>query len=291
VLKAPAAEPQQQATGYVEVYTGWANTTFEACGRGCERFFDESGWVLGGAGRANYWISPGMSVQVDAQAEGTSYNVDGGGRVSSHSYLVGGHLSWRNPQQNLFGVFGGIGDATNLLFSSRHGVIGAEAQWYWGQFTLYAQGGYDTTIDGINGLSEANAWFIRGTGRYFINPNLMIEGTGMFASGDDKGLAANIFRQNSIGFDTWLWQAKVEWRMATAPISLFAKYQGSRTEFDTVRGVDLKATDNRVMFGLKLNMGDRNLQATDRAGATLDIISPLANSSSAGAVLPRAMLQ
>jgi hypothetical protein len=31
---------------------------------------------------------------------------------------------------------------------------------------------------------------------------------------------------------------------------------------------------------LKLNMGHRTLQATDRAGATLDIVSPLANPTS-----------
>lgn len=273
VLKAPP-EPIQQATGYVEVYTGWAGSTFDVCGTRCVSLFDENGWVLGGAGRANYWFSPGMSLQVDAQAEGTSYKVDGG-HFSTHSYLVGGHLSWRNPQQHLFGVFAGAGDA----FGQRHGLIGAEAQWYWGQFTAYGQVGYDTAINSNDGLNDSHAWFVRGTGRYFINPNLMIEGTGMFASGDVDG---RIFGLAGVGFDTWLWQAKAEYRLATAPISLFATYQGSRTDYDTVlRAIDTKAKDNRVMFGLRLNMGDRNLQATDRAGATLDIISPLANPTAA----------
>jgi len=35
-----------------------------------------------------------------------------------------------------------------------------------------------------------------------------------------------------------------------------------------------------VLLGLKLHMGDRTLQQTDRAGATLDIKSPLANPTS-----------
>jgi len=276
VLKAPAAEPQQQASGYVEVYTGWASTVVDLTqcyrGEGCDAWsaFDESGWVLGGAGRGNYWISPGMSLQVDVQAEGTSYG-DNGDRRSVHSYLIGGHLSWRNPQQSLYGVFVGAGDAN----STRHGVIGAEAQWYWGQFTLYGQVGYDSTID--SGYVDVSAWFLRATGRYFVNPNFMIEATGMYANGDVD------FGGDSRGFDTWIWQAKAEWRLATAPISLFAKYQGSQTNYDTlVNGpwsFDAKSKDHRVMFGLKLNMGDRNLQATDRAGATLDIISPLANPS------------
>ena len=59
---------------------------------------------------------------------------------------------------------------------------------------------------------------------------------------------------------------------------MFAKYQGSETKFDLVSfsAAFDKVTDHRVLFGLKLHMGDRTLQQTDRTGATLDIISPLA---------------
>jgi hypothetical protein len=74
---------------------------------------------------------------------------------------------------------------------------------------------------------------------------------------------------------------KGEWRFATAPFSVFAKYQGSETTYDNVSFLqDAKVTDHRVLVGLKLHMGDRTLQQTDRAGATLDIISPLANPTS-----------
>src|SRR5438093_3216153 len=78
VLKAPAAV-EQQATGYVEIYSGWASTrvtetgcpALEFCGQDRFRL---NGWVLGGAGRGNYWVTRDVSVQVDAQAEGTSYD-------------------------------------------------------------------------------------------------------------------------------------------------------------------------------------------------------------------------
>src|SRR5213592_2259922 len=89
VLKAPAAV-EQQATGYVEVYSGWASTrsTETHCEvEGCETFsFRNSGWALGGAGRANYWVTRDVSVQVDAQAESTSYDASGS-HFSTHSYL------------------------------------------------------------------------------------------------------------------------------------------------------------------------------------------------------------
>jgi hypothetical protein len=282
VLKAPPTAVDQQATGYVEIYSGWASTRLSgSCFESCDPFSNRfSGWALGGAGRANYWITRDVSVQVDAQAEGTSYDFPGGGHFSSHSYLVGGHWSWRNPQQYLFGLFGGVGDAGSIEgFSARHGVIGAEAQWYWNQFTLYAQGGYDTTLGTIGEVDSVNAWFIRGTGRYFINPNFLIEGTVMYANGNVDPVCCG----PSAGFQTWTWGVKGEWRFATAPFSVFAKYQGSEIKYDNSENFDLfgaKVTDHRVLLGLKLHMGDRTLQQTDRTGATLDIVSPLANPTS-----------
>jgi hypothetical protein len=280
VLKAPGAQPEQQATGYVEVYTGWASTKATDDDQST-RF---NGWALGGAGRGNYWVSRDVSVQVDAQAEGTSYDFPGsGGHFSTHSYLVGGHWSWRNPQQYLFGLFGGVGDAGSGVTGSsqRHGLIGAEAQWYWQQFTLYVQGGYDTTLNSavFTEVDSVNAWFIRGTGRYFVNPNFLIEGTVMYANGNVDTFCC----EPSFGFQTWTWGVKGEWRFAMAPFSVFAKYQGSETKYDNSDNFQLfgaKVTDQRVLLGLKLHMGDRTLQQTDRAGATLDIMSPLANPTS-----------
>jgi hypothetical protein len=285
VLKAPAAV-DQQATGYVEIYSGWGSTKSTEC-RVNEDECDTSkgnGWALGGAGRGNYWISRDVSVQVDAEAEGTSYTASGrDGHFSTHSYLVGGHWSWRNPQQYLFGLFGGVGDAggDGFVDSQRHGVIGAEAQWYWNQFTFYAQGGYDTTLGTVSTFIESvNAWFIRGTGRYFINPNFLIEGTVMYANGsfdvNERGFS-------NFGFNTWTWGVKSEWRLPTAPFSVFAKYEGSQTKYDATdffSMTSMKTTDQRVLLGLKLHLGDRTLQQTDRAGATLDIKSPLANPTS-----------
>jgi hypothetical protein len=279
VLKAPGAV-EQQATGYVEVYSGWAGT--KASDFGVSERFD--GWALGGAGRGNYWVTREVSVQVDAQAEGTSYDSNGvGGHLSSHSYLIGGHWSWRNPQQYLFGLFAAAGDAGGaglLGQSQRHGLIGGEAQWYWSQFTLYAQGGYDTTLGSLtDGVDSINAWFIRGTGRYFVHPNFLLEGTVAYANGN---IDINGFP--SVGFQTWTWGVKAEWRFPTAPFSVFAKYQGSETKYDNTCCFfdfsNAKVTDNRVLLGLKLHMGDRTLQQTDRAGATLDIMSPLANPTS-----------
>src|SRR5262245_3273665 len=74
VLKAPPPSPaaEQQATGYVEVYGGWASTKLSENECSYGRCYPDSaranGWVLGGAGRGNYWVSRDMSLQFDAQA-------------------------------------------------------------------------------------------------------------------------------------------------------------------------------------------------------------------------------
>jgi hypothetical protein len=273
----PALPVLNDVSGYVEVYGGWASTEFSAPG-----FVSESGdgWALGGAGRVNYWANPGMSLQLDAQAEGTSYRYSVGPfdfDNSTHSYLIAGHLNWRDSQRGLLGVFAGAGDVGGGFGSSqRHVVFGGEGQIYWNQFTLYAQGGYNTVV-GDSFAGSPSAWFIRGTGRYFFTANTVLEGTLLYANGEIDP-PAQFAGEPSVNFDTFLWEAKLEHRFATTPFSAYVKYRGSETKYDEVFlpiRSDFKVTDHRVLVGLKLFMGQDTLLANDRRGATLDVIDPL----------------
>jgi hypothetical protein len=67
------------------------------------------------------------------------------------------------------------------------------------------------------------------------------------------------------------------------PFSLFATYDGSRTSyannaFFSTTGEHV--TENRVMGGVRLYLGQGTILANDRMGATLDIIDPLGVSTS-----------
>lgn len=278
-VKARPAVPvvEQQASGYVEVYGGWGTTKFSASGVDASDNLD--GWTLGGAGRGNYWLAPNISMQLDAQAEGVSYRLPAGMgmggnqafNTSSLSYLIGGHFNWRDSQRGLLGVFAAAGDQGSFILDARrHVIFGGEAQVYWNQFTLYVQGGYDTTTG--THFIEPQAWFARGTGRYFFTPNTMLEGTVLYANGD-IGTGAGLGGIPKIDFTTWLWEAKLEHRFATTPFSLYVKYRGAETKFESDFGGSdqLKATEHRVLAGLRLYMGQNTLLANDRQGATLDI--------------------
>jgi hypothetical protein len=300
-VKGPVAQPAAfpQASGYIEAYTGgsWAEDSIQ------NQFlpFNDlkyNGWVLGGAGRGNWWAARNISTQFDIQAEGTRYAVPSdqlvpgfAGTYSTLSYLVGAHVNWRDSQTGLLGVFGGIGDAggnTGTFGANnsgvRHGVIGLEGQYYWNAFTLYGQGGYDSTMSmgNLASFDNIHAWFLRGTGRYFFGPNLMIEGTGQYAKGEIE--YTNLFAAiPDVNFNTWLWRVKAEWKPDAVPFSLFATYEGSRTNYGNnpfFNTVSERMSENRVMGGLRLYLGQGTLLGNDRTGATLDIIDPIGVSTS-----------
>jgi hypothetical protein len=308
-VKAPLAARQTTpaASGYIEVYTGgaWtkdsANFTF---GDTADETFN--GWVLGGAGRGNWWITPNVSAQFDAQAEGTQYKIPDdflepgfSGHFSTLNYLIGAHANWRDPSTGLIGIVGGVGDvsghaSTRAIFSQegvRHGLIGAEGQYYWNALTLYAQGGYDSTfnIGGFALFDNVHAWYLRGTGRYFFMPNFMVEGTAQYANGA-IGYNSTVTGSNSdTAFNTWLWRIKAEWKPDSLPVSFFATYQGSQTHYDPTPFLETlseRMTDNRVTVGLRLYMGQDTLLANDRTGATLDIIDPLGAATSPLMIMP-----
>ena len=65
---------------------------------------------------------------------------------------LGGHVSYRLPEQYLvgfFGAIGGIGSNANCCNGGAaftHGTLGLEGQWYSGPITLYGQGGVQTNL-------------------------------------------------------------------------------------------------------------------------------------------------
>jgi hypothetical protein len=306
VYKAGPQPVPYLATGYIEVYAGssWTSDRESVCGGfGCAGISTTNdGSVLGGAGRGNFWFLPNVSGQFDVQAEGSSHSLAepeiGSTVLSEHfstqSYLIAGHFNWRDPQTGLLGIFGGGGDVGGISiseFNQRHYVFGAEGQYYWDRATFYVQGGYDTSLSNLDvNTTDVYAWFVRGTARYFIDPNLLVEATGFYSRGAIDFEQGSGFGVPSWGFYTLLANAKLEWKPAAIPFSFFVNYQWSQTTSDTLMipmaTLNSRVADNRILFGARLLFGESSLLSNDRHGATLDIIDPLGT-----AVSPLVFLQ
>jgi hypothetical protein len=278
-MKAPMQAPAQSLTpsGYIEMYAGWNSNEFDSTGIPQQ---SNDGWLLGGAGRLNWWINHSFSVQLDAQGEGRQIKVDNsfcsfcGDKLSLHEYLVAAHATWRDPQRGGVGIFGAVGDASPGF---RFGIGGGEAIGNWNQLTGYLQGGYASTIGrdpavSIGGLNaDLSGWFLRGTARYYPAQNVMLEGTVM---GDWNSFDPYAIVSTSYDVRTVLWRAKAEW-MANPYLSVFAAYQGSRTDSSPSAGVDQSLTDNRIMGGVRVWINRDNLRNNDLNGAPFDVINPL----------------
>ncbi len=140
--------------------------------------------------------------------------------------------------------------------------MGGEVQAYLDDFTLYGQGGYaDFQVDDSpEGFVEG--WFVRGVGRWFITPDMMVEAevsygeTDTFIDGNDAG-------------EFWNWGVKGKMRISSSmPIYGVLAYRGG--DYDaTTEGDD--GDEHVVLVGVSILFGPTTLKQNDRRGATLDM--------------------
>jgi hypothetical protein len=197
-------------------------------------------------GRANIWLAPQFSVQVDAWDEELYFNTP---TNDISIYGAAMHLSLRDPSSYLLGALISIGESFNIGYAS----AGANGQVYLGNTTLYGQAGYAWDRDGIG----QSAPYVHLVARQFLNPDVMLEGQVGWADVDFGGG----------GSDLWRWAARIEAKVPQAPLSVYAEYQGM--SFDGNGN-----SENAIVGGIRL-LSMPTLQANDREGATLVDYNPL----------------
>jgi hypothetical protein len=185
---------------------------------------------------------------------------------------LGLHLSYRNPNKGLIGVFGGyawtkVRDAHGAS-EFQTSIFGAEAQLYHGNWTFYVQGGVadvkedDPETEGFN-----KGWFVRGVTRYFFTPDSKLEAEVSFAQADPyldgggPGANSGEFLSWGVSLDHKLFN------VFSVPVYGTVAYRGGY--YDAV-GED-HATEHVVKAGIKVLFGARDLKHNDRYGATLDL--------------------
>lgn len=244
---------------------------------------------LGGGTEATFWsatsgklslpLGENLSIQSDVDVEYNDQAFDSGTNAAGLRYAFQGatHLSWRNPEQGLFGAFGGAGGThyaysfNDLAYNYR--FMGGEAQFYMDNITFYAQGGY-VDVAGTGpafGQRLDDGIFARGVMRWFLEPDTRLQFEGTYAALDRNGGGGQ--GPGPRDLDVLSWAARYDTRFALPIVgdsAVFLGYRGTLREncFQFGGGSDL--TDHTIMVGLNYQFGATSMLDNDRRGATLD---------------------
>lgn len=262
-------------SGEVDKWTGY---TFLTNASGDTDPEDDDYFSSGVSGRLSLPLDDMLSVQMDGDLEytGNSFDEDGSDDTFKHSFQFGVHFSARDPSRGLIGIFGAAGLGTGEDSSSDHKkfvrAIGGEVQGYFGDKTLYLQGGYIDSADDTGSENDAlhDAFFVRGVGRWFLTPDSRLQGEVSYVSGNQDGSEDGIKDMEIIE-----WSARYDWLQPLPVIgdtSIYVGYRGAHFENDDPAGTDEGAyTEHTVMVGTVYHFGGPTRQEFDRTGATLNL--------------------
>jgi hypothetical protein len=265
--EAPASAPSQSLllSGSADIQGGWRHLKED------DDDVSDSHGTYGGSARLNVpfstffrsRITDMMSVQLDGQTE--AYNESTGEGTPSSNTAYGAHLSIRDPQYWLLGIFASRNSPHPVQPTAKgHWVEGIEGQAYWNDFTLYGQYGHanirSETYDAIEGFSAG--WFWRGAARYFIQDNTMVQAdlswgrTSKYIDSDDDGRI-------------WNWSLSGASHLpVNMPLYSTLEYRGGK--YDSTTEGDI-GRDHAFLAGLSFRFGANSLKENDRRGATLDL--------------------
>lgn len=232
--------------------------------------FDGSGdqdnyFEVGASARINVPLGESFSAQLDLEAEHRLLDTNDSGHYKA-SIVSGVHLSYRDPESHLLGVFGGLGhvvyeddDEADLWFA------GVEGQYYFDQVTLYSQIGYLDAKDDSDTDALHEAWFVRGVARHFLTDYSMIQADAAYVDGK---------QDSGSGYDMYgiSWGLRLEHQYMSMPVSAFVAYEGNYFNNDTCGGGDCgEFVEHAFLVGAKFSFGAKDLKQNDRSGATLDL--------------------
>lgn len=215
----------------------------------------KSSFYYGGEAKLSIPLGSNFSTQFDVVGEANG----GISKVGEIGVIgVGGHLSWRDPSRGLFGVFASYGRSqADTDDSANVGVAGIEGQFYLGNFTTYGQLGF-ANVDSSHDPLDSSSIFARGVGRYFVNPNFLLEGEVSYTRG----------KIHDSNLDALGWGLKAKFAVSsTLPVFVGVQYRGTNYNGHETDS----ATEHVGLISITALFGGRGtLFEQDRQGATLD---------------------
>ncbi len=273
-----ARELQLVVSGQVE---SWYGVSLYGSETGVVSFTDDTSQIMSGlSARVSLPLATHLSVQMDGDFEYSSTMLTDGQQddLLQKSFLLGGHLSFRNPSTGLIGGFAAFGsgntgqDPRDSLVSPVSAAdvraVGGEFQVYLHDVTFYGQAGYLDSKGDDNFLRDA--LFGRGVVRWFITPDTRLQVEASYVDGRTD-LTTDDDEMTIIE-----WGARFDTALPSLPIvgetNIFIGYRGAEFEKDdpTNAQEDSSFVDHTIMAGFAMRFGATSAQEQDRAGATLD---------------------
>lgn len=269
-----------RATAVIDGYLGVISDDLDNPGTDA---VDAVGYLIGGDGFFNGWIDGDWAVQLDLNAEiaGPLEYLPGEGTY--RTALAGAaHVAYRDPEQYAAALFGAVQQVTDTVDDDETGslayaLIGAEAQAYLDDLTLYVQAGVALTEpgepDGGASYRDYGTFgFVRGVLRYFLTDNLRLQAEATYGQGTVGYYSFGV--PDYIGADVpvtlTMIRLQADYRPDDSDFSYFAAYEASLNSQE-VSGVARSSLAQRVMVGVKLDMGAETLKTRDREGVTWDV--------------------
>ncbi len=165
------------------------------------------------------------------------------------------HGFYRMPGRWLAGPFAQYEQLTRHAtpqITANQSYVGAEAQYYGANYSLYAQLAYQHFSGGSVAIDGAAAGL---RARYFFSPDWLGEATVGYASAPANTSLSSV-----------TWGLATEYRLADGPVSVYLSYAHDRTSYQFVLDRD------RVTVGMKLNLDSRSLWDRETGGASLSPI-------------------
>jgi hypothetical protein len=201
----------------------------------------------------NFPLAERLNLEVEAR--GNWVNSDSNGRASDAGAFL--HLYWRDPQRLAVGGFAGYSGLT--IYTNQHGrmwTAGAEVQAYLDNVTLYGQAA-GVSSSASSGWLYFDGFFIRGTARAFVMPNLRLQF-------DTQWSRLN----NTDRIDILTLIGTAEYRFQNHDLSAFASIRWDWA--DPVANQRYDTT--RFLVGIRGYFGSGSLLENDRRGAPMDVI-------------------
>jgi hypothetical protein len=247
----------------------WNGYSFYGNESGDTEYSEDTGqFVSSISGRLSIPLGTSFALQADGEVEYSSNELFGSEQddLFQSSYLLGGHMSWRDPSAGLLGGFAAFGDGDHDNDSTPHAdffAAGGEAQLYLDNMTLYLQAGYLDSDKDDDFIRDAG--FARGVLRWFFTPDNRLQAELSYVDGTS----------DSDGADTTVleWAVRYDTILPNLPVlgdtNVFIGYRGS--DFDKKGSDPGGFTDHTVLLGIAHNFGANSVQEMDRTGVTLDL--------------------